>query len=117
MKKSCPNIGGREVSIRRYLSYISLMAAFIGYVYIFQFQPNELRFLIFIPFIGFAIPYLEAKDKTCIVLATGGYKNMGHKYEKEKNIQNLKNQRKKSFSLILKSSLFSLMFTFISYLL
>jgi len=63
-----------------------------------------------------AIPFLEAKEKTCIVNAYLGIKNMGEKYEREQDKTYLEKQRCTSLLLTLKGIFIALIITGVLYL-
>tara|TARA_Y100000590_G_scaffold343199_1_gene392082 strand:- start:157 stop:360 length:204 start_codon:yes stop_codon:yes gene_type:complete len=57
------------------------------------------------------IPLLEARSETCIVNAFFGVKNMGEKYEREKDGDSLRDQKKASLHIMIKGILISILIT------
>ena len=111
---ACPNIAGREIKRRITFGYIGLIMTLLVIGYVLFFDANiYLHVLIFFTSMSMVVPFLEVKSETCIVNAFLGLKNMGQKYQKEHDEDYLKIQRKASFSIILKSILFSFALTLI----
>lgn len=109
---ACPNIAGREIKRRKNFTYFGLFITLLTIALIvYQQYEGLLRALVFIPSMSMMIPLLEVKSKTCIVNAFLGLKNMGHKYEKEKNEDFLKEQRKESLKLVVKGIFLSSLIT------
>ena len=109
---ACPNIAGREIKRRRNFTYFGLFLTLLTIALIvYQQYEGLLRALVFIPAMSMMIPLLEVRSKTCIVNAFLGLKNMGHKYEKEKNEAFLKEQRKESLKLVVKGIILSSLIT------
>ena len=75
--QSCPNIGGREVRRRLHIGYFSLFLTIATVLYIFIYNDGQRRLLVFFPSLVMGIVLFEALDKTCIVNAYFGIKNMG----------------------------------------
>ena len=113
--QSCPNIGGREVRRRLYISYFSLVLTIATILYIFIYSDGQQRVLIFFPSLVMGIVLFEALDRTCIVNAYLGIKNMGKK-TREKNFNFLKVQRLKSLIIIVKGFITAIIITVIIYL-
>tara|TARA_B100001996_G_scaffold73805_1_gene54422 strand:- start:4713 stop:5066 length:354 start_codon:yes stop_codon:yes gene_type:complete len=113
---SCPNIGGDQVKYRKISGYVSLVSIliFIGLILIFNI--GMWKILIFFPIIVMTISFLEASNKTCIVYSSIGIKHMGEKYERERNIEFLKQQRLRSFKIVLSGIAISLALTYLVYL-
>ena len=112
--EGCPNIAGREIKRRIIFGYIGLIMTLLVIGYVLFFDANiYLHVLIFFTSMSMVVPFLEVKSETCIVNAFLGLKNMGQKYQKEHDEDYLKIQRKTSFSIILKSILFSFALTLI----
>ena len=112
--KACPNIAGREIKRRITFGYIGFIMTVLITGFILLFDANfYVKGLIFFTSMSMAIPFFEVKSETCIVNAFLGLKNMGQKYQKENDAGYLKIQRKTSFSIILKSILFSFALTLI----
>ena len=109
--RSCPNIGGREIRKRIYIGYASLLLTILTVLYIFFYNEGQHRLLVFFPSLIMSVVFFEALDKICIVNAYFGIKNMGIKYQKEKNLDLLKMQRSKSLILILKGIITSIIIT------
>jgi len=109
---SCVNIAGREVKRRQNFGYIGILLTIMTIYYFLSFEHiNYLRSLVFIPSLLMAIPLLEARSETCIVNAFLGLKNMGEKYERERDSESLRYQKKESIVIILKGTLISLLIT------
>ena len=100
---SCPNIARGEVRKRLYIGYIGLFGTIITIMITVFFNQDHLRFLIFFPAILTTVTFFEALDKTCIVYAYLGIKNMGDKYHKERESDSLKAQRMQSVKIVIKS--------------
>ncbi len=115
--QSCPNIGGREIRMRLYIFYFSLILTFGTIFYIFIYNSGQLRFLVFFPTSVMTIVLFEALDKTCIIYSYLGIKNMGEKYKREKNFDSLKIQRFKSLRIIMKGLMTAIIITGIVYFL
>ena len=82
--ESCPNIAGGEIRRRLNIGYIGLALTIVTIAYIIIIKQDRLRFIVFFPAILMTITFFEAWDKTCIVNAYFGIKNMGEKpIEKE----------------------------------
>ncbi len=110
--KACPNIAGREVKRRKNFTYFGIILTLLTIaITLYQQYEGILRALVFIPAMSMIIPLLEVRSKTCIVNAFLGLKNMGHKYEKEKNEDFLKEQRKESLKLVAKGIFLSSLIT------
>ena len=112
---SCPNIGGREINRRMHIGYLGLFLTFCFIAYMLIFTPGYIRCLVFFPALMWTIPFLEVKEKTCIVNAYFGVKNMGEKYEKEQDTTFLKMQRSSSLILIMKGIFIALAITWVLY--
>jgi len=112
----CSNIGGREINRRIRIGYLGLILTLCFFAYVFVFTPGNIRYLIFFPALMSAIPFLEAKEKTCIVNAYLGIKNMGEKYEREQDKTYLEKQRCTSLLLTLKGIFIALIITGVLYL-
>ena len=109
---SCVNIAGREVKRRQNFGYIGILLTIMTIYYFLSFEHiNYLRSLVFIPSLLMAIPLLEARSETCIVNAFLGLKNMGERYERERDSESLRYQKKESIVIILKGTLISLLIT------
>ena len=67
--------------------------------------------LVFLPAIVMTISLLEASHKTCIVYSTMGIKNMGEKYERERDLEFLKTQKKRSIKIVVNGTLIATMIT------
>tara|TARA_Y100001970_G_C14245141_1_gene867575 strand:- start:123 stop:476 length:354 start_codon:yes stop_codon:yes gene_type:complete len=109
--KSCPNIDGNQVSYRKASGYISLALTLI---FIYFISINDIGFLmtlIFLPAIVMSISLLEASNKTCIVYSKMGIKHMGEKFERERDLEFLKIQKKRSFKIVVNGTLIATMIT------
>ena len=114
--QSCPNIGGREVRRRLNIGYFSLFLTIATVLYIVN-NNGQLWYLVFFPSLVMGIVLFEALDKTCIVNAYFGIKNMGVKNQRERNFDFLKVQRFKSLIIIAKGVITSILITAIIYFL
>ena len=114
--ESCPNIGGKEVRKRWVAGYVSLAITLLSFVYIIINDIGLFRIFIFFPAVVTTVALLEALDKTCIVNAFFGIKNMGQKNQKERDFDFLKTQRMKSMIITLKGTVLALIIAFIAYL-
>ena len=113
--QSCPNIGGREVRRRLHIGYFSLFLTIATVLYIFIYNDGQRRLLVFFPSLVMGIVLFEAIDKTCIVNAYFGIKNMGEKKQRERNFDFLKVQRFKSLIIIVKGIITAIAITAIIY--
>jgi len=75
----------------------------------------RLRALVFFPTLFMGITFFEAMDKTCIINAYFGIKNLGEKNQRERDIISLKIQRTQSVKIILKSIIIAVVTTVIAY--
>ena len=115
---SCPNIGGREIERRMRIGYLGLFLTLCFFTYVLMIlEPGHIRGLVIFPSLMMTIPLLEVKEKTCIVNAYFGIKNMGEKYEREQDEVFLKKQRSSSLVLTMKGVFIALVTTGILYLL
>ena len=109
---SCVNIAGREIKRRQNFGYIGILLTIMTVFYFLSFEHiYYLRSLIFLPSILMTVPLLEARSETCIVNAFLGLKNMGERYERERDSEALRYQKKESIVIILKGILISLLIT------
>ena len=109
---SCVNIAGREINRRQNFGYIGILLTIMTIFYFLSFEHiNYLRALVFLPSLLMTIPLLEARSETCIVNAFLGLKNMGERYEREKDSESLRYQKKESIMIIIKGILISLLIT------
>ena len=109
--KSCPNIDGNQVSYRKASGYISLALTLI---FIYFISISDIGFwmaLIFLPAIVMSISLLEASNKICIVYSKMGIKHMGEKFERERDLEFLKIQKKRSFKIVVNGALIATMIT------
>jgi len=113
--ESCPNIGGKEIRKRWVTGYVSLAITVLYFIYIIINDIGLLRIFIFFPAIVMTIALLEALDKTCIVNAFFGIKNMGQKNQRERDLDFLKTQRTKSFIITIKGTVVALIITLLTY--
>ena len=113
---NCPNIDGNQISYRKISAYTSLalVVIFIGCVFIFDL--GIWKILVFFPAIVMSVSLLEASNKTCIVYSSIGIKHMGQKYEREKDTEFLKQQRLRSVKIVMSGTTFSLLLTYLVYL-
>ena len=113
--ESCPNIGGGEIRRRLFMGYLGLILTTAVTVFIIIFNPGQLRALVFFPALLMGITFFEAWDKTCIINAYFGIKNLGEKNQRERDIISLKIQRTQSVKIILKSIITAVVTTVITY--
>ena len=109
---SCVNIAGREIKRRQNFGYIGILLTIMTVFYFLSFEHiYYFRSLVFLPSLLMTVPLLEARSETCIVNAFLGLKNMGERYEKERDSESLKYQKKESIVIILKGILISFLIT------
>ena len=113
--ESCPNIGGGEIRRRLSMGYLGLILTIAFIVFTFIFNPGLLRGLVFFPALLMVITFFEARDKTCIINAYFGIKNLGQKNQREKNHKSLIIQRTQSVKIIIKSIITAGVITVITY--
>ena len=109
--ESCPNIGCGNLAN----AYLGLTFKIASIVFIIIFDPGQLRALVFFPALLMGITFFEAWDKTCIINAYFGIKNLGEKNQRERDIISLKIQRTQSAKIILKSIITAVVTTVITY--
>ncbi len=109
---NCPNIAGREIKRRETFGHIGTLLTILTIIYFILFeQVNYIKCLVFIPAMLMTIPLLEARSETCIVNAFFGVKNMGEKYEREKDGDSLRDQKKASLHIMIKGIIISILIT------
>ena len=109
---SCVNIAGVEIKRRQNFGYIGILLTIMTVFYFLSFEHiYYLRSLVFLPSLLMTVPLLEARSETCIVNAFLGLKNMGERYEREKDRESLRHQKKESIMIIIKGILISLLIT------
>ena len=113
--ESCPNIGGREIRRRLFMGYLGLILTIAVIVFTIIFDLGQLHALVFFPSLLMGITFFEAWDKTCIINAYFGIKNLGQKNQKERDFNSLKIQRTQSVKIILKSIITAVVTTVITY--
>lgn len=113
--ESCPNIGGGEIRRRLSMGYLSLILTIAVIVFTIIFNPGQLRALVFLPALLMGITFFEAWDKTCIINAYFGIKNLGQKNQREKDLNSLIIQRTQSVKIIIKSIITAGVITVITY--
>ena len=113
--ESCPNIGGGEIRRRLFMGYLGLILTTAVTVFIIIFNPGQLRALVFFPALLMGIPFFEAWDKTCIINAYFGIKNLGQKNQRERDLNSLIIQRTQSVKIIIKSIITAGVITLIIY--
>ena len=101
--ESCPNIGGGEIRRRLFMGYFGLILTIAVIVFTIIFNPGQLRALVFLPALLMGITFFEAWDKTCIINAYFGIKNLGQKNQRERDFNSLIIQRTQSVKIIIKS--------------
>ena len=114
--ESCPNIAGGEIRRRLNIGYMGLAFTIVTIAYIIILKQDHLRFIVFFPVILMTITFFEAWDKTCIVNAYFGIKNMGEKNHRERDADSLKVQRLQSVKIVVKAVLSAAILTAIIYL-
>ena len=114
--ESCPNIAGGEIRRRLNIGYMGLAFTIVTIAYIIILKQDHLRFIVFFPGIIMTITFFEAWDKTCIVNAYFGIKNMGEKNHRERDADSLKVQRLQSVKIVIKAVLSAAILTAIIYL-
>ena len=113
--ESCPNIGGGEIRRRLFRGYLGLILTIAVIVFTIIFNPGQLRALVFFPALLMGITFFEAWDKTCIINAYFGIKNLGKKNQRERDFNSLKIQRTQSAKIILKGIITAVVTTVITY--
>ena len=113
--ESCPNIGGGEIRRRLFMGYLGLILTIAVIVFTIIFNPGQLRALVFFPALLMGITFFEAWDKTCIINAYFGIKNLGQKNQREKDLNSLIIQRTQSVKIIIKSIITAGVITVIIY--
>ena len=113
--ESCPNIGGGEIRRRLFMGYFGLILTIAVIVFTIIFNPGQLRALVFLPALLMGITFFEAWDKTCIINAYFGIKNLGQKNQREKDLNSLIIQRTQSVKIIIKSIITAGVITVITY--
>ena len=111
----CPNIGGGEIRRRLSMGYLGLILTIAVIVFTIIFNPGQLRALVFFPALLMGITFFEAWDKTCIINAYFGIKNLGQKNQREKDLNSLIIQRTQSVKIIIKSIITAGVITVITY--
>ena len=79
------------------------------------FNPGQLRALVFFPALLMGITFFESWDKTCIINAYFGIKNLGKKNQRERDLNSLIIQRTQSVKIIIKSIITAGVITVIIY--
>ncbi|MFL3044856.1 MAG: hypothetical protein ACJZ1S_03555 [Candidatus Neomarinimicrobiota bacterium] len=113
--KSCPNIGGGEIRRRLFIGYFGLILTIAVIVFTIIFDFWKLRGLVFFPALLMGITFFEAWDKTCIINAYYGIKNLGKKNQRERDYNSLNIQRIQSSKIILKGIITAIVTTVITY--
>ena len=113
--ESCPNIGGGEIRRRLFMGYLGLIITIAVIVFTIIFDPGQLRALVFFPALLMGITFFEAWDKTCIINAYFGIKNLGQKNQRERDLNSLIIQRTQSVKIIIKSIITAGVITVIIY--
>ena len=108
---SCPNIAGNQVGYRKKSGYFSLVAVIVFIVIVSFYDFGVWIILVFLPGIVMSISLLEASNKTCIVYSTMGIKHMGEKYQRERDSEFLKIQRKRSIKIVINGTLIAVLIT------
>ena len=111
----CANIGGGEIRRRLFIGYLGLILTTAVTVFIIIFNPGQLRALVFFPALLMGITFFEAWDKTCIINAYFGIKNLGQKNQRERDLNSLIIQRTQSVKIIIKSIITAGVITVIIY--
>ena len=113
--ESCPNIGGGEIRRRLFMGYLGLILTIAVIVFTIIINPGQLRALVFFPALLMGITFFEAWDKTCIINAYFGIKNLGQKNQRERDLNSLIIQRTQSVKIIIKSIITAGVITVIIY--
>ena len=113
--ESCPNIGGGEIRRRLFMGYLGLILTIAVIVFTIIFNPGQLRALVFLPALLMGITFFEAWDKTCIINAYYGIKNLGKQNQRERDYNSLNIQRIQSSKIILKGIITAIFTTVITY--
>ena len=113
--ESCPNIAGGEIRRRLNIGYMGLAFTIVTIAYIIILKQDHLRFIVFFPALLMGITFFEAWDKTCIINAYFGIKNLGKKNQRERDFNSLKIQRTQSAKIILKGIITAVVTTVITY--
>ena len=113
--ESCPDIGGGEIRRRLFMGYLGLTLTIAVIVFTIIINPGQLRALVFFPALLMGITFFESWDKTCIINAYFGIKNLGQKNQKERDFNSLKIQRTQSVKIILKGIITAVVTTVITY--
>ncbi|MEC7622219.1 MAG: hypothetical protein VX989_04080 [Candidatus Neomarinimicrobiota bacterium] len=108
---SCPNIAGNQVAYRKKSGYFSLVAVIVFIIIVSLYDFGFWKILVFLPAIVMSISLLEASNKTCIVYSTMGIKHMGEKYQRERDSDFLKIQRKRSIKIVINGTLIAVFIT------
>jgi len=95
--------------------YLSLILTIAVIVFTIIFNPGKLRALAFFPGLIMGIAFFESWDKTCIINAYFGIKNLGQKNQREKDLNSLIIQRTQSVKIIIKSIITAGVITVITY--
>ena len=114
--ESCPNIGGREIRRRLFMGYLGLILTIAVIVFTIIFDLGQLHALVFFPSLLMGITFFEAWDKTCIINAYFGIKNLGQKNQRERDADSLIVQRLQSVKIVVKAVLSAAILTAIIYL-
>ena len=113
--ESCPNIGGGEIRRRLFMGYLGLILTIAVIVFTIIFNPGKLRALVFFPALLMGITFFESWDKTCIINAYFGIKNLGQKNQRERDADSLIVQRLQSVKIVVKAVLSAAILTAIIY--
>ena len=113
--EGCPNIGGGEIRRRLFMGYLGFIFTITVIIYTIIIDPSKFRVLVFFPSLLMSITFFEAWDKTCIINAYFGIKNLGQKNQRERDINSLKVQRSQSAKIILKGIITAVVTTVITY--
>tara|TARA_B100000214_G_scaffold133791_1_gene95144 strand:- start:4488 stop:4841 length:354 start_codon:yes stop_codon:yes gene_type:complete len=108
---SCPNIAGNQVAYRKKSGYFSLVAVIVFIIIVSLYDFGFWKILVFLPAIVMSISLLEASNETCIVYSTMGIKHMGEKYQRERDSEFLKIQRKRSIKIVINGILIAVLIT------
>jgi len=114
--ESCPNIAGGEIRRRLFMGYLGLILTIAVIVFTIIFDLGQLRALVFFPALLMGITFFEAWDKTCIINAYFGIKNLGQKNQRERDADSLIVQRLQSVKIVVKAVLSAAILTAIIYL-
>ena len=100
------NMGPMEQRKRRVMGIVSLgLGLGLGFYLILSGSPHALRLILFVPLFFGMFGFLQAREKTCSVLAEMGSRNMDSGFEKIQDASTLEALKKRGRKILLKSAL------------